>query len=138
MSNKESHPASNASEQTAADRTIVDQIVSLSLAHANPSTPPYGFPFEINSLAEAVAHVARLERVAASDSDIAAACEAIVPGHEGLKLYRQHTSLWRVCRNCMTARGNHSWCVPISEMVCVEPNEAQRRNRALAMDQQSA
>ncbi|CAE6967699.1 hypothetical protein [Paraburkholderia domus] len=107
---------------TSATATLVDLV----LKHARPTSRSIGFPFEINTLSEAVSLVAERENVSVDGTEIAAICSALSPGNEDVKLYRQHAQMWRVCRNCMTARGNHTWSSGLFEMLCVEPNEEER------------
>ena len=124
----EAHQAE--AEVTPATTALVDLVLKAS----RPSVPPFGFPYGINSLAEAVSLVAERENVTVSESDIAATCAAIAPGYEGLKLYRQDPQMWRVCRNCKTARGSHTWSDALSELVCIESNEEERAVGVLELD----
>ncbi|MGB8420170.1 hypothetical protein [Paraburkholderia sp.] len=109
-------------------------LVALVLKRSRPPFPPFGFPYGINSLAEAVSLVAESENVPVSESDIVATCAAIAPGNEGLKLYRQDPEMWRVCRNGKTARGSHKWSDALSELVCIEANEEERSVGVLQLD----
>jgi hypothetical protein len=117
-------------EVTPAIATLVDLV----LKHGRPSFPPFGFPYGINSLAEVVSLVADRENVPVTESEIVATCAAIAPGNEGLKLYRQHPEMWRVCRNCNTARGSHTWSDALSELVCIEASEEERPVGVLQLD----
>jgi len=119
---------------TEARPEVVENLARLVVSHARPS---HGFPFELNSVADVVSHVATSTETPVSESEIAVVCQVLVPGYEGLTLYRQHADMWRVCRNCMMARGSHSWSERLLEMVCVEPNEEIRRNRAIARDRRT-